>query len=326
MIPGSRTDIKAMEEHQSKKFGEVEELRHVYHNHEGIEYSVSYSYLAANPTSNQPRGTVVLLHGFPNTKYQFRHVLKPLARANYNVITPDWPVRKDSPPAKEIQHTFEKSYVAANIREFLTSISVKKPIHLVAHDMAAQVAIRLAIEPPIIISTLTWGEAIITGTNTFQTLMDSGKLPWHFKFHALPDLPEQMIAGKEEVYIKYFFDVGCAKDTRANALSSSALAVYAEHMSDPGNLQGDLAMYRAFPADMVGLGRSLERFGVSKLPVLIVNGGQGFIRHTAVGQARELHREGSFEVKTVEGAGHYVAEEAPEQLVRVICKFTAQHE
>lgn len=314
-----------MAEQQGTIPRKVEQLEHGYENHECIEYTVSYLHLAA-ASASQRLGTIVLLHGFPNTKHQFRHVMEPFANANYDVIAPDWPVRKDAMPVEEIRYTFKKSYVAANIREFLTSLDVKKPIHLVAHDMGAQVAIPLAMEPPVIISTLTWGEAIIWGTDLFQTLTNTGKAPWHFKFHALSDLPEQMIAGKEEVYIKYFFDTACAKSTRDNALSAEDLAVYAEHMSDPKNLQADLAMYRAIPADTVELRQSLEEHGPSSLPVQIVNGGQGFIRNTAGKQAEELHRQGTYEIKIIEKAGHYVAEEAPEELVRLVCEFAARHE
>lgn len=304
--------------------GIIQDLVHPFINFENTEYFVRYSCLEAAQPKHK-RGTVVFLHGFPNTEYQFRYVLDPVTSAGYDVIAPDWPIMKATAPIERIKHTLEKSYVAANVRGFLQSLNVVKPIHLVAHDMAAHVAIRLAIQSPIMISTLTWGEAIIPGTKVFQTLTDTGKLPWHFKFHALSDLPEQMIAGKEQVYIKHFFDTGCAKNTREKALSDQDLTIYARHMSDPETLQRDLAMYRTFPEDTIELKRILAEHGPSSLPVLIVNGGQGYIKNTAAGQARELHQQGTYDITVAEAAGHYVAEETPDELARLVLAFIAKH-
>lgn len=39
---------------------------------------ISLEYVV-KPEAASPRGVIVLLHGFPQTAYQFRHVLGPLA-------------------------------------------------------------------------------------------------------------------------------------------------------------------------------------------------------------------------------------------------------
>jgi pimeloyl-ACP methyl ester carboxylesterase len=36
------------------------------------------------------KGAILLIHGFPNTCYQWRHVITPLAEAGYRVIAPDY--------------------------------------------------------------------------------------------------------------------------------------------------------------------------------------------------------------------------------------------
>lgn len=38
-------------------------------------------YIECLPTSGEPKGTILLIHGFPESSYQFRHVTVPLAEA-----------------------------------------------------------------------------------------------------------------------------------------------------------------------------------------------------------------------------------------------------
>ena len=45
-------------------------------------------YTECRPLSNKPKGTILLIHGFPETSYQFRHVIVPLAQAGYHVLAP----------------------------------------------------------------------------------------------------------------------------------------------------------------------------------------------------------------------------------------------
>ena len=42
-------------------------------------------------TSRKPiKSTILLIHGFPQTSYQFRRVITPLADAGYRVVAPDY--------------------------------------------------------------------------------------------------------------------------------------------------------------------------------------------------------------------------------------------
>ena len=47
-------------------------------------------YTECRPLSNEPKGTILLIHGFPETSYQFRHAIVPLAQAGYHVLAPDY--------------------------------------------------------------------------------------------------------------------------------------------------------------------------------------------------------------------------------------------
>lgn len=46
---------------------------------------------------------------------------------------------------------------------------------------------------------------------------------WHFAFHAIPDLPEKLITGKERVYFDYFFNTLSAKP---DSIDAEARAIF----------------------------------------------------------------------------------------------------
>lgn len=45
-----------------------------------LENGISLEYIDV-PPSQESKGVIVLIHGFPQTSYQFRHVMRPLATA-----------------------------------------------------------------------------------------------------------------------------------------------------------------------------------------------------------------------------------------------------
>lgn len=48
-------------------------------------------YIECPPVSSaEYKGVILLTHGFPQTSYQFRHVINPISDAGYRVITPDY--------------------------------------------------------------------------------------------------------------------------------------------------------------------------------------------------------------------------------------------
>jgi hypothetical protein len=57
-------------------------------------------------------------------------------------------------------------------------------------------------------SQLTYLEAPIPGTNTFEDVCNDAKWStlFHFGFHNCPDLPEALTKGRERIYIKHFWD------------------------------------------------------------------------------------------------------------------------
>jgi pimeloyl-ACP methyl ester carboxylesterase len=88
--------------------------------------------------------TVVLLHGYPQTWYMWRHILPALAE-HYTVIAPDLPgAGKSDAPGKG----YDKKTMAAEIHELLVRLGKDRDIRLVGHDIGTMVAYAYAAAHP----------------------------------------------------------------------------------------------------------------------------------------------------------------------------------
>ncbi|XWX00781.1 hypothetical protein V2A60_008802 [Cordyceps javanica] len=94
----------------------------------------------------------VLLHGFPSSSHQYRHLI-PLLAARYRVIAPDLPGFGFTETPDDFTYTFDS--LADVVEEFLASLSIDK-YSIYIFDCGALVGLRLALRRPSAI------EAIIT--------------------------------------------------------------------------------------------------------------------------------------------------------------------
>lgn len=92
---------------------------------------------------------VVLLHGFPETSFAWRHQIPELAK-DFRVIAPDLRGygETDKPAAG-----YDKRNMAKDIHDLLEALKVSK-IALVGHDRGARVATRFAKDYPDLVDRL----------------------------------------------------------------------------------------------------------------------------------------------------------------------------
>ena len=138
---------------------------------------------------------------------------------------------------------------------------------------------------------------------------------WHFAFNRLAEVNEQLVHGREDVYFGFQF----AK--AANKLPDDAVRYYVEALAvDPEALRGSFAAYRALDATIAqNEQRKTRRL---TLPVLAIGGAEG------IGEgAANTMKLAADDVQTVvlAGSGHWVAEQAPEELLAELTAFLAPY-
>jgi pimeloyl-ACP methyl ester carboxylesterase len=150
------------------------------------------------------------------------------------------------------------------------------------------------------------------------TAPDRAWRTWHFAFHAVPDLPEALIAGRERVYLDWFLR---RKTANPLSFSDADLDEYVRIFSMPGALRAGLAFYRAASVS-AEQNRALIHDGKLAMPVLAVGADQGSIPDMA-GPLRPFAE--NLRGETVSSSGHFIPEEQPEAVARLLGDFLSDH-
>ncbi|KAF2502180.1 alpha/beta-hydrolase, partial [Lophium mytilinum] len=261
------------------------------------------------------KGTILLIHGWPQTSHQSCHVITPLTNAGYRLIIPDYRgAGQSSKPASG----YNKVTMATDLHTLIRShLSITSRIHIVGHDIGGMIAYAYATRFAEHVASVVWGECPLPGTSVYEEVKRTDDV-FHFLFHRVPDLPEALVAGRERVYLKHFFD---KQSFNTAWITKEALDVYASAFEQPGAMRAGFEIYRTFEQDARENREWWKKEGRCGVPALGLFGGEFLLQELAGGMMGEGHEEGKWSVRVVEGSGHYVAEEAPEGFVREVLGF-----
>ena len=189
---------------------------------------------------------------------------------------------------------------------------------LVGHDFGAATAYAIAAEWRDRVSALAILDMLIPGFGLEDAVRfgPDGFGLWHLAFHAAPDVPEMLIAGREREYLGWFFRNHAYDPT---AVTAEALSVYAETSAKPvpcGRPWATTARSMKTPSRTGALPRPGSPFRCWHwaVPQASRKGSRLCMRRLA----------GQVDGDTVPGAGHWIAEEQPAWLAeRLLAFFTA---
>jgi len=272
------------------------------------------------PQPTKLKGTILLIHGFPETSYQFRHVITPLSQSGYLVIAPDY---RGAGSSSKPRDGYDKITMAADLHTLVTEhIGIKDKVHVVGHDIGGMVAHAYAATFPESTASVAWGECPLPGTEGFAKAMreETHGGVWHFAFHWQADLPELLVQGRERIYIRSFYDRLAMQPL---AITEKDTDHYAAMFARPGALRAGFDTYRAFHQDAEDNRGILREKGKCKVPCLTLNGDGSFLASIASEQAKEVYEDVT--VSEVPRSGHWIAEENPAVFVVEVLKWISKH-
>lgn len=255
---------------------------------------------------------VVLLHGWPQTWYEWRHIIPALAD-RYTVIAPDMRgIGDSSRPAIG----YDKRTIANDIYQLVRKLGFEK-VFLVGHDWGGPVAYAYACAHPDDVRKLVILDVTIPGEGweNIRQINRRGGV-WHLAFHNVRDLPEALVVGRERTYLSWFYR-SAAYDP--SAISEADIDEYVRCYSAPGAMRAGFEYYRAIFAD-IDHNRENAKTKL-RMPVLALGGERGF--HTLpLRSMRELAE--NVRGGVVERSGHWIAEERPDYLLDQLTAFFAE--
>ncbi|MER6083499.1 alpha/beta hydrolase [Streptomyces sp. NPDC001833] len=256
--------------------------------------------------------TLLLIHGYPQTWYEWHGIMPALAR-HYTVIAPDLPGagRSDAPASG-----YDKKTMAAELHALLVSLGKDQDVNVVGHDIGTMVAYSYAAQYPHSVRKLVLSEAPIPdpGIYKFPALTAKGPGVWNFGFFSLQTgLPESLIRGRELTWTSGFMR-GIA--VRKDALTPDDLAVFASYLRDYAHLEASFAWFRTFPQDIADNARFRKR--PLTMPVLAI-GADGSLGSSVAQQVRQYATHVTPAV--VPDSGHWIYEEHPKEMTDMLLRF-----
>jgi len=252
---------------------------------------------------------VLLVPGWPQTWFTWRHIMKSLAQAGYTAIAVDPPGTGDSGrPA----HGYDTGAVARVLHRLMGQLG--HPVYqVIGHDIGMWVAYAMASDYPDAIRRLVLTEAVIPGLAPAPPIFvppEDNIFLWHFLFNQLHDLPEALITGRERAYLSFMFDKWSHRRDRV------AADVYIDAYSSPGALRAGFAYYRAIPET---IRQNLERSKTPlRMPTLAI-GAEHATRDAPLVTLRDNASDLTGVI--IADCGHFVTEECHEAFSEHVLAF-----
>jgi len=254
---------------------------------------------------------VVLLHGWPQTWYEWRRIM-PILAAKYRVIAPDMRGLGDS---SKPQLGYDKKTIAEDIHQLVRHLGFEK-ILLVGHDWGGPVAYAYAAAHRQEVRKLVILDVAIPGAGLETGIRFRRGGIWHIQFHGVRDLPEALITGRERTYLSYFYRTAAYDPA---AISEQDIDEYVRCYAAPGALRAGFEYYRAIWDDAE---HNKENAKVKlAMPVLALGGVNGF-GAAALRSMQSL--ADNVRGGVVERCGHWIPEERPDYLGAQLLEFFAE--
>ncbi len=249
---------------------------------------------------------VVLLHGFAQTSHMWRPLIAKLS-AKHTVIAPDL---RGFGQSSTPEGGYTKKAMAQDIHALVKSLKYDR-IRLVGHDIGLMVAYAYAAQYPSEVDRIVLMEAFLPGVGEWNNVFLLRDL-WHFHFFG--KTPLALVTGRERTYLEHFWN-----DFAADAKKSVPEAdrkFYAKQYAGPGHMKAGMEVFRAFPQDAV----EFAELAKTKLPMpMLVLSGEKAGGTFLIEQGKMVAT--NVEGVLVPGRGHWLMEEAPDQVIPKLVEF-----
>lgn len=290
------------------------ELEHIYVETNGIK-------LHTVQAGAKDGEVVILLHGFPEFWYGWKHQIEFLAQQGYRVIAPDQRGYNLSDKPKDIL-AYRVQHLVDDLIGLVASTGREK-VYLVAHDWGGVVAWVAAAQYPehfkklVILNIphpLVFAKHV---RSSFQQMRKS----WYMAFFQLPKLPEAaLLRGGGEGAAKLLRD----SSVKPDAFSDEDIAHYKQAWLQEGAMTGMLNWYRTLsraPSAITGKRSEQGSKGLRiRIPTLIIWGTQDIALGAELAQPSADMCDDA-RLVTFDDAGHWIAHEKPHEVNQLLAEF-----
>lgn len=257
---------------------------------------------------------VILLHGFPEFWYCWRHQIPALADAGFRVLAPDLRGYNESDKPRGVA-SYSTEHIVADVAGLVQHAGAEQAV-IVGHDWGGAIAWELAMRHPEMVRKLV----VLNCPHPavfLRKLWTPGQLArsWYMFFFQLPWLPEWWMrrgnfAGLEQLLTR--------DPVRPGAFTPDDIAAYKHALGQPGTLTAAINYYRAvFRRAPWKLRRGLRPIDT---PTLLIWGERD--RHLGLPLLEGTETwVRNLRIERLPDASHWVEHDAPERVNELLVGF-----
>ena len=265
-------------------------------------------YVIQGEENNGP--LLVLLHGFPEFWYSWRHQILFLAEQGYTVAAPDLRGYNDTDKPRT---GYDVPTLLRDIEGLIKGLGQEKAI-IVGHDWGGVLAWAFAMRYPemtqrLIVLNAPHPWAFQRELRTLKQISKS----WYVFFFQLPWLPEAILGANHAQAIGRAIHDSAAQKA---AFPPDVLLRYQGAMSKPGALTASLNYYR----QIARRGYGLREETIIQAPTLLIWGEQDVALDIALTHGLEQWVP-KIQVRRIPTSGHWVQQEQPDEVNNLMQQF-----
>lgn len=256
---------------------------------------------------------VVLLHGFPEFWYSWRHQIKALAEAGFRVAAID----QRGYGLTDKHGPYDVFTLSQDVVNAVHALGYEKA-YIVGHDWGGIVAWLVAAFYPQVTERLIVCNC--PHLNGYMDTLQAGHLPqirksWYIGFFQLPFLPEMLLGANNFQAMARLLELASSQ-----ALSAEEIGYYREAWSQLGALSAAVSWYRAL---VQNLKRVLIRDLFITMPTRLIWGEPDLALEKQTAEASHKHCA-QLEIYYIQNSGHFVQQDSPDEVSQLILDFLPQ--
>jgi epoxide hydrolase 4 len=260
---------------------------------------------------------VLLLHGFPQFWYAWRHQIPALARAGFRVVAPD--LRGYNLSAKPTGvGSYTLDVLAADVADLVARLG-ERTASVVGHDWGAAIAWRVASHYPAVVERVAaingpHPRAFVRELRRGDQLLRSS----YIAFFQLPWLPELVIRAADYALVERLLR---RQPVRPGAFSDEDIRRHKEALARPGALTAALNYYRAIRRrPRAATLHDDPHDGRVEQPTLVIWGDRDRMLNASAAEGLERWVP-DVRVEHIAEASHWVLADAPERVNELLVAF-----
>jgi pimeloyl-ACP methyl ester carboxylesterase len=254
---------------------------------------------------------ILFLHGWPESWALYEQILMAL-KDEVHAVAIDLPGIGLSTPAPKAS---DKRSLAKQVRGVIQTLGLQD-VTLVGHDTGGMIVYAYLHAYPDDLKHAVIMNTAIPGVDPWNEVIRNPHI-WHFAFHAVPDLPETLVADQEALYFSFFYNYLAGPKGVSDELRDRFVEAYLH----PEALKTGFEWYRAFPQDEKD--NQASKHETVQTPVLYIRGDQ---EHIDIEQYLKGLRDSGLrhlQGHVIPKAGHFAPSEQPEAVLEALREFIA---